>query len=319
MKPISEIGFIKERRMERAIVLGSINVDFVSFTRRYPLPGETLMCEDFGIYQGGKGANQAVALARLDVPTTMLGKIGNDISGDIAIASLGKSGVNTEHILKSNSSNTGSTTIWVNNKGKSSILVYPGANGEINEEFVLRYEEHFKEASWFLTQFEIPLEGIIPALRFARRYGLKTVVDPSPATSVFDKEIWKYIDFLLPNAIEIKELTGEEDMLKGIRILKSLGIGEVIVKSDKNGASFEGDGVLLSIPAFEIDQVVDTTGAGDCFIAGFVYGMMQKKGIKEAIRIANLVASYSVQHKGAAVSFPTKDEIDWRRLKEIVL
>ncbi len=304
--------------MERAIVLGSINIDFVSFTKRYPLPGETLMCKDFGIYQGGKGANQAIALAKLGIPVIMLGKVGNDTLGDMAITSLEKSKVNTAYIVRNDSSKTGSTTIWINEEGESSILVYSGANGEINEEFVLRHEKHFKEASWFVTQFEIPLEGIISALNLAKRYGLTTVVDPSPVTHISDKKMWKYIDFLLPNAIEIKELTGEEDVLKSIGMLKSLGVGEVIVKSDKNGASFEEDKMLLNVPAFEVNHVVDTTGAGDCFIAGFVYGMMQKKKIKEAIRIANLVASYSVQHKGAAVSFPTKDEIDWRKLKENV-
>jgi ribokinase len=123
------------------------------------------------------------------------------------------------------------------------------------------------------------------------------------------------VDYLLPNEIELKELTHTEDVLKGIHILKSRGVKEVIVKLGKQGAAYEGEGKLLSFPAVSVEQVVDTTGAGDCFIAGFLYGMIQWGDITQAIKAANLTASYSIQRKGAAISFPNKSEIDWQKLE----
>jgi len=123
------------------------------------------------------------------------------------------------------------------------------------------------------------------------------------------------VDYLLPNEIELKELTHTEDVFKGIHILKSRGVKEVIVKLGKQGAAYEGKGKLLSFPAVPVERVIDTTGAGDCFVAGFLYGMIQWGDIPQAIKIGNLTASYSIQKKGAAISFPKKSEIDWKKLE----
>ena len=300
--------------MEKILVLGSINIDFVSFISRYPQPGETLIGNDFGIFQGGKGANQAIALAKLDVPTLMLGKVGKDILSDFALSSLQKNRVDTTRITKSQKNSTGSASIWVNAQGQNSIVIYPGANGEIDEDFIIQHEKYFDDASWLLTQFEVPLESILLALKFAKKHGLKTVMDPAPVREVSSNGIWELVDYLLPNEIELRELTQTENILKGIHILKSRGVKEVIVKLGKQGAAYEDEGKLLSFPAVPVEQVVDTTGAGDCFIAGFLYGMLQQEDIAQAIKIANLTASYSIQRKGAAISFPNKFEIDWGKL-----
>jgi len=301
--------------MEKVLVLGSINIDFVSFVSRYPHPGETLVSNDFGIFQGGKGANQAIALARLDVPTLMLGKVGKDVLGDFALSSLKENGVDTTGISKSQKSSTGSASIWVNAQGQNSIVIYPGANGEVDEDFIIRHEKFFDVASWLLTQFEVPLKSILLALKLAKKYGLKTVIDPTPVKKISNDDIWKLVDYLLPNQIELKELTHTEDVLKGIHILQSRGVKEIIVKLGKQGAVYEDKGKLLSFPAVPVEQVVDTTGAGDCFVAGFLHGMIQWGDIRRAIKIGNLTASYSIQKKGAAISFPKKSEIDWKKLK----
>jgi len=301
--------------MEKVLVLGSINIDFVSFVSRYPQPGETLVSNDFGIFQGGKGANQAIALAKLDLPTMMLGKVGKDILSDLALSSLQESGVDTTRISKSQKSSTGSASIWVNAQGQNSIVIYPGANGEVDEDFIIQHEKFFDDASWLLTQFEVPLKSILLALKLAKKHGLKTVMDPAPVKKFSDNHLWELVDYLLPNEIELKELTHTEDVLKGIHILKSRGVKEIIVKLGKQGAVYEDKGKLLSFPAVPVEQVVDTTGAGDCFVAGFLYGMIQWEDIPRAIKIANLTASYSIQKKGAAISFPNKSEIDWRKLE----
>jgi len=300
--------------MEKVLVLGSINIDFVSFVSRYPHPGETLVSNDFGIFQGGKGANQAIALAKLDVPTLMLGKVGKDILSDLALSSLKESGVDTSGISKSQKNSTGSASIWVNAQGQNSIVIYPGANGEVDEDIIIQHEKFFDGASWLLTQFEIPLESILLALKFAKKHGLKTIMDPAPVRKISNNDVWGLVDYLLPNEIELRELTHTEDVLKGIHILKSRGVKEVIVKLGKQGAGYEDKGIFNLFPTVPVEQVVDTTGAGDCFIAGFLYGMIQWRDIPQAIKIGNLTASYSIQKKGAAISFPKKSEIDWEKL-----
>jgi len=301
--------------MEKVLVLGSINIDFVSFVSRYPQPGETLVSNDFGIFQGGKGANQAFALAKLDVPTSMLGKVGKDILSDLALSSLKESGVDTTGISKSQKSSTGSASIWVNTQGQNSIVIYPGANGEVDEDFIIQHEKFFDSASWLLTQFEVPLKSILLALKLGKKHGLKNVMDPAPVKKISNNHIWELVDYLLPNKIELKELTYTEDVLKGIHILKSRGVKEIIVKLGKQGAVYEDESKLLSFPAVPVEQVVDTTGAGDCFVAGFLYGMIQWGDITRAIKIGNLIASYFIQKKGAAISFPNKSEIDWKKVE----
>ena len=301
--------------MEKVLVLGSINIDFVSFVSRYPQPGETLVSNDFGIFQGGKGANQAIALAKLDVPTLMLGKVGKDALSDFALSSLQESGVDITGITKSQKISTGSASIWVNAQGQNSIVIYPGANGEVDEDFIIQHEKFFDDASWLLTQFEIPLESILLALKFAKKHGLKTIMDPAPVRKISNNDVWGLVDYLLPNEIELRELTHTENILKAIRILKSRGVKEVIVKLGKQGAGYEDKNIFNLFPAVPVEQVVDTTGAGDCFIAGFLYGMIQWGDIPRAIKIANLTASYSIQKKGAAISFPNKSEIDWKKLE----
>jgi len=305
----------KHKCTEKVLVLGSINIDFVSFVPRFPLPGETLVSNDFGIFQGGKGANQAIALAKLDVPTLMLGKVGEDILSDLALSSLQESKVDITGITKSQKISTGSASIWVNAQGQNSIVIYPGANGEVGEDFIFQHENFFDDASWLLTQFEVPLESILLALKFAKKHGLKTIMDPAPVKKIGNDDIWGLVNYLLPNEIELKELTHTENILKAIRILKSRGVKEVIVKLGKQGAGYEKRGKLVVFPATPVGQRIDTTGAGDCFIAGFLYGMIQQSDISQAIKIANLTASYSIQKKGAAISFPNKSEIDWKKLE----
>jgi len=299
--------------MEKVLVLGSINIDFVSFVSSYPQPGETLISNDFGIFQGGKGANQAIALAKLDIPTLMLGKVGKDVLGDFALSSLQENGVDTTGISKSQNISTGSASIWVNAQGQNSIVIYPGANGEVDEDCIIQYEKFFDNASWLLTQFEVPLKSILLALKLAKKHGLKTVMDPAPVKKISNNDIWELVDYLLPNEIELKELTCTENILKAIHILKSRGVKEVIVKLGKRGAGYEGKGTFNLFPAVPVEQRVDTTGAGDCFVAGFLYCMIQWGDIPRAIKIGNLTASYSIQKKGAAISFPKKSEIDWKK------
>ncbi len=300
--------------MEDILVLGSINIDFVVFTQRFPKPGETIKGNDFGIFQGGKGANQAIALAKLGCPTLMLGKIGDDDLQKFVLASLKKYHVNTDFIQVSKNISTGSASIWVNQAGENSIIIYPGANAHVDEDFINKNETLFQRNKWFLSQFEVPLPAIVQALKLARKNQVYTVVDPAPVLEVQDSRFWYLVDYLLPNEIELKTLTGKDNLKSAILELKSKGVKEVIVKMGEKGAGYERNNQLFIIPGFPIKNVVDTTGAGDCFTAGFIKGMIEYRNIKKAIKMANLAASYSIQKKGAAISFPTNDEVCWDRL-----
>jgi ribokinase len=300
--------------MEKVLVLGSINIDFVSFISKYPRPGETLVCKDFEIFQGGKGANQAIALSKLGIPTLMLGKIGDDPLKGFTLSLLKDSGVDISRISVSKEKSTGSASIWVNDQGQNSIIIYPGANGEVDRSYIVDNKKCFCDSSFLVTQFEVPAESVFFALKTAKEYGLKTIVDPAPVRDIKNDSFWKLIDYLLPNEIEIKELTKCNNILDGILALKCKGAKEVIVKLGKHGACYETKGKIALVPSILPEKtVVDTTGAGDCFVAGFLYGLIQEYDIKKAIRFANLVASYSIKKKGAAISFPKKSEIIWNK------
>ena len=136
-------------------------------------------------------------------------------------------------------------------------------------------------------------------------------MDPAPVRRISNTDIWELVDYLFPNEIELRELTQTDDILTAIHILKSRGVKEVIVKLGEKGAGYETGGKLILFPAIPVKQVIDTTGAGDCFVAGFLYSMMQQNNIAQAIKTGNLTASYSIRRKGAAISFPGKSEINW--------
>ena len=299
---------------DNILVLGSINIDFVTYTTRFPKPGETIKGNDFGIFQGGKGANQAIALAKLGCPTWMIAKVGDDELKEFALNSLKKFKVKTDFIKTEKNIPTGSASIWVNQAGENSIIIYPGANGLIDTDFISRNELLFQKNQWFLSQFEIPLPAIIQALRLARKHQVNTIIDPAPALEIKDDNFWSLVDYLLPNETELKDLTGKDDLKDAILELKSKGVKEIIVKMGKKGAGYEKNSNFFIIPGFPVKKVVDTTGAGDCFAAGFIKGMIEYHNLEKAVKMANLIASYSVQKKGAAISFPTKDEVCWDRL-----
>jgi ribokinase len=141
--------------MEKVLVLKSINIGFVSFVSRYPQPGETLASNDFGLFQRGKGANQAIALAKLDFPVLMLDKVGKDALIGFSFFSLQESGADITGITKSQKISAFPVYIWINAQGQNSIVIYPGANGEVDEDFIIQHEKLFDDASWLFIHFEV--------------------------------------------------------------------------------------------------------------------------------------------------------------------
>jgi len=237
---------------ENILVLGSINIDYVTFAKRFPRPGETITGTDFSIFQGGKGANQAIAISKLGCPTWMLGKVGDDQLKQFALDTLQYYNVNTNFVDISQNVSTGSASIWVNKNGENSIIIYPGANAKVGIKFINKNKKAFLLAQWLLSQFEIPLSSVMHGLKIARENNIFTVVDPAPAQKISNCEFWNLVDFLLPNEIEIQDITGKKDLLESIIALKNKGVKEVVVKMGAKGACYEKNNQLIIIPGYPV-------------------------------------------------------------------
>ena len=302
--------------MATVIVIGATNLDCLAYVPHFPHKGDNMRVKDLRCSLGGRGANQAVALTNLKVATLLLGKVGNDFSGDYALSILKRYKVNTEYIFKSNSGKTGTCSILISPDGENTIMGFPAINRMIKPDFLMRFEYLFEIAQWLSISLEYPLDVVEFALKLARKYGLKTVLDPSPLIEVPEQNIWNMVDYALPNKKEIEILTGEEEIFQGAIVLKNWGAGEVIIKQGSQGSSFLHNDNLINVPAFPVKSVIDTTGAGDLFDAAFIYGLMQSDSISRAVQIANLVASYAVQKRGTCESYPERRAVDWEQLEK---
>lgn len=302
--------------MSTVIIIGAINLDCMAFLSRFPTEGENIRARELRCCLGGRGANQAVALSNLKVASLLLGKVGNDFAGDYILSALKKYKINTEYIFKSNIGKTGICSILVNSVGANTIIGFPAVNRMIQADFLRRFEYLFELAKWLTISLEYSLDTVTYALKLAKKYGLRTVLDPSPLIELPEEDLWTMVDYALPNHKELKILTGQEEMLQGATVLNDWGVGEVIVKQGAAGCSFLHQDNLINVPAFPVKTVVDTTGAGDLFNAAFIYGMIQSNSVPRSLQIANLVASYAVQKRGTCESFPDRREIDWDQLKK---
>ncbi len=302
--------------MSTVMIIGAINLDCLVYIPQFPKKGDNIRVKDLRCSLGGKGANQAVALTNLKVAALLLGKVGNDFAGGYALSVLRRFKVNTEYILKSNNGKTSICAILVNPDGENTIMGFPAINRMIQPDYLIRFEYLFAMAQWLSISLEYPLDTVEFALKLARKYGLRTVLDPSPLIEIPKRNMWVLVDYVLPNQKEIEILTGEEEILQGAIVLKNWGAGEVIIKQGKQGCSFLYQDNLINVPAFPVKSVLDTTGAGDLFNAAFIYGLIQSTSVPKAAQIANLVASYAVQKPGTCESYPERREIDWEQLEK---
>lgn len=302
--------------MSTVIVVGAINIDCLAYVPSFPNKGDNIRVKDLRCSLGGRGANQAVALTNLTIAALLLGKVGNDFAGDYALSILKNSKISTEYVLKSNSGKTGICSILISEDGENTILGFPAINRMIRPDFLIRLEYLFARAQWLSISLEYPLDTVEIALKLAKKYKLKTILDPSPLVEIPEQNLWPMVDYVLPNKKEIEILTDEKELLQGATVLKNWGVGEVIIKQGEQGCSFLEQDNLINIPAFPVKAVVDTTGAGDLFNAAFIYGLIESDSIPKAAQIANLAASYSVQKPGTSESFPRRREIDWEQLEK---
>ena len=299
--------------MSKYCVIGSLNIDLVAKVNSFPTPGETVYGQSFQTYNGGKGANQAIALARLGANVTMIGKLGNDVYGAQYIEHLKNSGVQSGLVDSDPTTSSGIALIEVDRAGENHIIIVPGANGLVTPEYL---ETHLAEISgndFILLQLEIPLDSVEYILQQKFQHRPCFILDPAPAASI-PKHMFPVIDILTPNENELEHITGMEvrntqDIFTAAKILLHKGVHTVIVKAGAEGAFLVTENTQKHIPGFKVNSI-DTTGAGDAFNAGLAYALSKSNDMDSAVRYANAVGAISTQKEGAQSSMPTANEVN---------
>lgn len=285
--------------MKKIFVLGSINTDLVIKTPYIPVKGETIMGSDFFIAHGGKGANQAVAIARSKGNVLMCGCVGDDLFGQEALKSLEKEGVNIEHIKVIKGVPSGIAMITVCD-GDNRIILDSGANAKIDEKQVDDFLMTANEGDIFLTQLENPIEIIGYALKRAKEKGMLVVLNPAPANQDVEKYL-QYVDVLTPNEGECTLLGGEEKLKAIVRTL-------IVTLGDKGFAIVEKNNKVI-YPCIKI-KPIDTTAAGDTFVGAMLAKYGETNDLVKSAVYGSLAASISCTRKGAQPSIPTKEEVE---------
>jgi ribokinase len=298
--------------MSRVFVAGSINMDVVATAERHPRIGETVAGKAVLYFPGGKGANQAVAAAKLGAPTTLIGRIGKDAFGDELKAFLAAQGVDLRFVRQKAEAHTGTAIITLAN-ADNTIVVVPGANGMVSAADVAA--PTLAKGDIAVSQFEIPLPAIGAFFKRARAAGATTILNPAPAIE-FGTDLLDLTDILILNESELgllakAELRETDDHARFIEAARSLQIGRdkiICVTLGKRGVLALVDGQPLVIPGHAV-KAIDTTGAGDCFVGAVAAQLASGKSIGEALGYANIAASICVQRMGAAPSMPTAAEV----------
>lgn len=288
----------------KIIVVGSINMDLVTSTNRIPAVGETVIGDAFHTTPGGKGANQAMAAARLGAEVTMVGAVGDDAFGEAAMNNLKQQGIGTDAIRIVEGCSTGIAAITVSD-GDNSIIVVTGANHSITPTVIEAQEEILKNSNMLLVQLEIPLDSVIRAVQLAKKHNIRTILNPAPIQPL-PMELLEMVDYLTPNEHEQTLLFASTDgSVKQLERLKE----KCIVTKGSKGVMLYQNGEEILIPGVEV-EAVDTTGAGDSFNGALAFALCQGKSVEEACRFANVVGAISVTKFGAQAGMPTMEEVE---------
>ncbi|MFA9499974.1 ribokinase [Mannheimia sp. E30BD] len=297
--------------MKNLTVLGSINADHVISVPYFAKPGETLTGHSYHIAYGGKGANQAVAAARLGAKVSFIGCIGDDDIGKAMKAAFEKDGINTQPIKSVANEMTGIAMIQVAESGENSIVISAGANGHLDEAVVAEFQSEIAQADCLLMQLETPLPAIIQAAKIAKENNTQVVLNPAPARELPDK-LLSLLDMITPNETEAEILTGvkvvdEESAKQAAQAFHQKGIEKVLITLGSKGVFVSESEQGEIVAGFRVNAV-DTTAAGDTFNGALVTAMLEDKPLNEAIRFAHAAAAISVTRKGAQPSIPTRQE-----------
>ncbi|HZG38188.1 MAG TPA: ribokinase [Nodosilinea sp.] len=299
-------------------VFGSLNMDLVCRTPHLPQPGETILGTQFETLPGGKGANQAVAAARLGAATRMIGRVGEDDFGHQLIQGLQNAGVDASGVAVDSEVSTGVAAIAVDSAGQNTIVVIPGANGQISDGDVDRLTARLRPGDLLLLQFEVPLPLVTVAAKAAKALGATVIVDPAPARNDLPPEFLRTVDILTPNQVEAGQLTGlaVTDIATATEAAQQLvqrGVAIAIVKLGAMGVVVAENHRTFHQPALPV-KVVDTVAAGDAFNGGLAVALAEAMDLEEAVQFANAVAAAAVMVPGAQASMPERSRVAALRL-----
>ncbi len=294
------------------IVVGSSNTDMVIKAPKFPVPGETLLGGTFFMFPGGKGANQAVAAARLGGKITFIARVGNDIFGDQAMQQFKQEGINTEYIISDPKNPSGVALITLDAKGQNTIVVAQGANGALTPEDVNKAEKEFAKAAIILMQLETPLVTIRSAAALASRDGKKVILNPAPAQPL-PEDLFKELFIITPNESETETLVDIKisdlsSLEQAAQKLYRLGVKNVVITLGVEGAFLFNSEGGRHIPTQKVTPV-DTTAAGDVFNGALAVAIAEGNSIIQAVEFANRAAALSVTRMGAQSSAPYRSEV----------
>lgn len=301
--------------MPHIVVVGSLNMDLVVETPTIPLAGETVLGKNFATFPGGKGANQAVAAARLGAQVSLIGRVGKDAFGDQLLASAQADGIDITHVGRDETAATGVAMIAVDEQGQNSIAVASGANFCLTADHVREAWAELDDVDLLVMPLETPLDTIETAVSLANESGATVVLNPAPARPL-PAELLAGIDVLVPNEPETAQLTAlpintEAESRDAARELLALGVGNVVLTLGSRGALVL-DGKTESftlVPARRV-EVVDTTAAGDAFVAGLAVALGEGQTLVEAAQFANAVGALAVTKQGAQPGMPAREEVE---------
>lgn len=293
------------------VVVGSLNMDIVINVDHMPKEGQTLIGTGLTEIPGGKGANQAVAIGKLQAPVSMIGKVGADPYGTSLLNSLTASNVNTEHIVTS-TEKSGVAVVTVDQSGSNHIIVIPGANFDITEQDIELQRQAIEQCEIVVLQLEVPMEVVKYTLQLAKQLGKTTILNPAPAKPL-DDELLSYVDILIPNEHELADICGIElvddlSLQAATQALLAKGVQSLIVTLGEKGCCYADHQTFKMFPAHKV-KALDTTAAGDSFIGGFAASYVSNPNMDEAIRQAQIVAAITVTRAGAQSSLPTLAEV----------
>lgn len=295
-------------------VIGSNMVDLITYVDQMPKAGETLEAPNFHMGCGGKGANQAIAAAKLGAKVMMLSKVGDDIFADNTIRNFQHYGVDTQYVEKVIGVSSGVAPIFVDSSSQNRILIIKGANALLKPIDIDQAANVLKQCKLIILQLEIPLETVYYAIDFANRHHIQVILNPAPASKLLSLEYACKCDFFMPNETELEILTGMPvndiaQIQAAARFLLDKGLKNLIVTLGEKGSVWLHDEQVIHVPPCKVNAI-DTSGAGDAFIGCFSQRYIQNQDVLEAMKEASLFAAYSVTGKGTQSSYPDQNEFN---------
>jgi len=294
--------------MSEISVLGIFVADISFSGPKIPAVGETILGNKYNVGPGGKGCNQAVAIARLGAKVNFISKIGKDSYGELALNTLTKNKINTKSVIQDENLQTGVAGILVDkNSGKNAINVIVGAPSTLKVVEINKHINIIKNSKIFLTQLEVPKDVTLHCLKTAKEYGCLTILNPAPASEI-TKEFYNNIDYFTPNETEAEfytgiKITNEKEAKQAADKLINLGIKKIIITLGEKGLFYSDGKEEIYLQATPV-KAIDTTGAGDAFNGGLAFGLSKEKPIKECLELANKVAGISTTKLGAGDAMP---------------